>query len=281
MGKKVFISHGHNELVKHKIKDFIRKRLKMEPIVLSEQKDLGLTIVEKLETYAKDCWFALILLTADDQTSSGSFRSRQNVIHELGYFHALLGRKKVLLLKETQVELFSNISGLIYKEFKGANIEAVFEDVRLAIESGNASQYGISVIPKDIGIKALFEQLQQVGKDPRDYFVLIQQIAESTDPSRVSILKGIARGQDNYSMVEKWEAEAALKAIAEGAPIPDIVTIAKDQIPQIEGDKGELSAAMSALKALNTAVYIYRKPRSTEALNAIASAGLGDEKKTK
>jgi len=142
---KVFISHGHNALVKHKLKDFVRERLHMEPVVLSEQPDHGLTVIEKLERYGKVCDFALIVLTADDETSEGGVRARQNVIHELGFFHGVLGREKVLLLKQSGVELFSNISGLIYKEFQGESIESVFEDVRLAVESGDASKHAKSI----------------------------------------------------------------------------------------------------------------------------------------
>lgn len=145
MGTKIFISHGHNELAKHKLKDFVHDRLDMEAVVLAEQPDHGLTIVEKLEHYGRECKFALILLTGDDETVSGGLRARQNVIHELGYFHGVLGRHRVLLLKERSVELFSNISGLIYKEFSIGSIESVFEDIRLAIESGDASQHAMSV----------------------------------------------------------------------------------------------------------------------------------------
>lgn len=145
MKPKVFISHGHNELAKHKLKDFVRDRLDMEPVILADQPDLGLTIVEKLEHYGRQCQFALILLTGDDETVSGGMRARQNVIHELGYFHGVLGRNRVLLLKEEGVELFSNISGLIYKEFPTGLIESIFEDVRLAVESGDASKHAKSV----------------------------------------------------------------------------------------------------------------------------------------
>jgi predicted nucleotide-binding protein len=108
-GLKIFISHGHNELAKHKLKDFIRDRLDMEAVVLAEQPDHGLTIVEKLERYGGACDFALILLTGDDETVSGGLRAHQNVIHELGYFHGVLGRHRVVLLKERDVELFSNL----------------------------------------------------------------------------------------------------------------------------------------------------------------------------
>lgn len=145
---RVFISHGHNEVAKHKLKAFVKERLAMEPVILAEQPDLGLTVVEKLEKYARECHFALILLTADDQTVNGGARARQNVTHELGFFHGVLGRDRVLLLKQSGVELFSNISGLIYKEFERDAIESVFEDIRMALESSSAQRGGLTV-PKE------------------------------------------------------------------------------------------------------------------------------------
>jgi hypothetical protein len=144
---RVFISHGHNEVAKLKLKEFVKERLDMEPVILAEQPDLGLTVVEKLEKYGPECDFALILLTADDQTVSGGARARQNVTHELGFFHGVLGRDRVLLLKQSGVELFSNISGLIYKEFERDNIESVFEDIRIALESCSAQRGGL-MVPK-------------------------------------------------------------------------------------------------------------------------------------
>ncbi|MEO5358540.1 MAG: nucleotide-binding protein [Nitrospirae bacterium YQR-1] len=92
---KIFVSHGHNDTVKLKLKDFIANKLSLTPVILAEQPDDGLTIIEKLEKYGRDCDFALVLLTSDD----GEDRARQNVIHELGFFHGLIGRNKVLLLK--------------------------------------------------------------------------------------------------------------------------------------------------------------------------------------
>jgi len=142
---KVFISHGHNEVLKLKLKGFVQDRLKAEVVILADEPDRGLTIIEKLERYGKPCNFALVLMAADDETRGGGLRATQNVIHELGFFHGVLGRDRVLLLKQKGLELFSNISGLIYKEFDGTNIECLFEDIRLAIESGRASEHGYSV----------------------------------------------------------------------------------------------------------------------------------------
>lgn len=134
---KVFISHGHNELLKLKLKDFIENRLNIRTIVLADQPNQGLTIVEKLEKAAKQCSFALILLTKDDEQKNDAVRARQNVIHELGFFQGKYGRKNVVLLAERGVELFSNISGIVRMDFEPVHFESVFDPLRLEIEGSS------------------------------------------------------------------------------------------------------------------------------------------------
>lgn len=146
---KIFISHGQNELAKLKLKEFVRETLNLVPLILADQPSDGLTIVEKLEKYGKQCKFALILLTADDETAGGSLRARQNVIHELGYFHGFLGREKVLLLKEGGIELFSNISGIIYLEFPNGHIETTFEGIRKALLHVGVKEQNKKIHPGD------------------------------------------------------------------------------------------------------------------------------------
>jgi hypothetical protein len=130
----VFISHGHNELLKLKLKDFILVRLKKTPIILAEQPSRGLTIVEKLERVSEHCRFAIILMTKDDEQKEGGVRARQNVIHEIGFFQGKYGRKNVILLAEMGVEMFTNISGIVQIEFEPANFERIFEPLRIEIE---------------------------------------------------------------------------------------------------------------------------------------------------
>jgi predicted nucleotide-binding protein len=115
--KEIFIVHGHNEEVKHNVARVIEK-LKLNPIILNEQSNEGLTIIEKFEKYS-NVSFAVVLLTYDDFGNSKSNdkrnkRARQNVILELGYFIAKLGRQNVMPLYEDDVELPSDISGVLY-----------------------------------------------------------------------------------------------------------------------------------------------------------------------
>jgi predicted nucleotide-binding protein len=131
----VFLSHGHNELLKLKLKDFLANRLGQTPIILAEQPSRGLTVVEKLERTSEMCCFAVILMTKDDQQVDGGLRARQNVIHEVGFFQGKYGRKNVVLLAERGIELFTNISGIIRIEFEQDHFEQCYEPLRIEIEA--------------------------------------------------------------------------------------------------------------------------------------------------
>jgi predicted nucleotide-binding protein len=127
--KKIFIVHGQNEAKKFELKDFLAK-LALDPVILHQQNDLGKTIIEKFEYYASQCAFAIVLLTPDDQTApsnssvEGKWRARQNVIMELGWFMAKLGRERVLLLHQGQLEIPSDILGVVYAPFSSSVTEA-------------------------------------------------------------------------------------------------------------------------------------------------------------
>ena len=116
--KKVFIVHGHQELVREKCARLVGK-LGLEPIILYEQPNQGRTIIEKLEQ-SSDVSYAIVLLTADDTGTAGKERenlkprARQNVILELGYFCGSLGRNRVCALCEQGVEMPTDYLGVVY-----------------------------------------------------------------------------------------------------------------------------------------------------------------------
>lgn len=113
----VFIVHGHNEELKEKVARTIEK-LKLNPVILHEKSHEGQTIIEKFEKHS-NVNFAVVILTYDDfgnvkSDISHKKRARQNVILELGYFIAKIGRMNVMPLYEKDVELPSDISGVLY-----------------------------------------------------------------------------------------------------------------------------------------------------------------------
>lgn len=69
-------------------------------------------------------------MTSEDETAEGKIRARQNVIHEAGLFQGRLGFDKVIILKQDNIEEFSNIAGLQYIPFSGDNIEQTFYELQ-------------------------------------------------------------------------------------------------------------------------------------------------------
>ena len=96
---------------------FIR-RIGLEPIILAEQVNKGMTIIEKIENYS-DVSYAIVLYTPCDEgrlkgEKDLNNRARQNVIFEHGYMVAKLGRNKVIALVDKDVEVPGDLSGVIY-----------------------------------------------------------------------------------------------------------------------------------------------------------------------
>ena len=116
---EVFLVHGHEGL--DTVARFL-EHLDIEPIILSEQASLSKTVLEKLEHYS-NVGFAVVLMTPDDlgmaknDTDTLRPRARQNVVLELGYFFALLGRGHVAALHTGNLEFPSDIAGLVYIPF--------------------------------------------------------------------------------------------------------------------------------------------------------------------
>ena len=114
---KVFIVHGHDGELKQSVARIVEKQ-GIEAIILSEQANQGNTIIEKFEQHS-DVSGAICLFTADDlaKAKSGDTmqpRARQNVVFEAGYFMGKLGRRNVVILADSGIEMPSDLSGVVY-----------------------------------------------------------------------------------------------------------------------------------------------------------------------
>jgi len=118
ISRKVFLVHGHAEEPKQAVATFLRS-LGLEVVILHEQANQGRTIIEKFEEHSA-VGFAVVLLTPDDvgapagQPENSRRRARQNVILELGFFIAKLGRGRVCPIYVEGVELPSDYHGVLY-----------------------------------------------------------------------------------------------------------------------------------------------------------------------
>jgi hypothetical protein len=134
---RAFIVHGHDDAALAELKDYLQNTLKwQEPVILREQPSRGKTIIEKFEDLAGrvDCVF--VLLTPDDKglnlsTDDNKRRARQNVIFELGFFYAHMGRRtgRVFALRKGPMELPSDIQGIIWVDISNG-VKAAGEEIR-------------------------------------------------------------------------------------------------------------------------------------------------------
>lgn len=113
----VFIVHGRNVALKESVARLVEK-LGIEVVILHERESRGRMILEKFAGEASRVGFAIILLTADDEGALAGRphnpRARQNVVFEFGYFVGKLGPQRVAALVEPDIELPSDVEGLVY-----------------------------------------------------------------------------------------------------------------------------------------------------------------------
>lgn len=133
---KVFIVHGHDDKSRLELCNLLKDDLKLDPIVLQDQANNSIeTIIGKFERLASDCSAAIVLFTPDDNAGDNK-RARQNVIFELGYF---LGKfheekdRKIIILKKGNIEIPSDINGVLYFEYSKA-VKEIFYDLRKQLE---------------------------------------------------------------------------------------------------------------------------------------------------
>lgn len=123
--RKVFIVHGHDQSSLDTLERILRK-WNLEPVILSQQPNDGLTLIEKLEKYASEVSCGIVLVTPDDIGYKNGFeavkksRARQNVIFEFGLLVGKLGRNKIVVLRRKQddFEFLSDVNGVVYILFE-------------------------------------------------------------------------------------------------------------------------------------------------------------------
>ena len=124
VGTKIFVVHGHDGDARDQL-ELILRRLGLDPFILQNNSSGSNTIIEALEHHiygSSD--FGIVLLTPDDYGYSNKLtdadrkpRARQNVILEAGMVMASLGRKNMVILKKGNLEIPSDMDGILRLEF--------------------------------------------------------------------------------------------------------------------------------------------------------------------
>ena len=126
--RRIFIVHGHDHHLRDILADILKK-LDFEPVILQDEANQSLTILEKLERDTRKVGFAMILYTPDDlgRPIGGTerSRSRQNVLFEHGLLIGLLGRERTCAIIHGDVEIPSDIQGMLYERVSDLKGEAL------------------------------------------------------------------------------------------------------------------------------------------------------------
>lgn len=135
--KRVFIVHGHNEKVLDMVSDYV-KAIGLTPIVLKRLARNGIDSILNQISENANVMCAILLFTADDKGCEISERkthkrARQNVVFEAGYFLGRLGKEKVLMMSENDLELPSDLGGCRYINLdqNGRWQRELYEDLKL------------------------------------------------------------------------------------------------------------------------------------------------------
>jgi len=131
--RSVFVGHGRSPLWA-RLQLYLQDELGLRVINFESESRTGESVISILTKMLCEAKFAILILTAEDETATGSMRARQNVIHEVGLFQSKLGFNKAILLKQEGVEDFTNVAGLQYIPFSGNKIEQSFYELRRTLE---------------------------------------------------------------------------------------------------------------------------------------------------
>jgi len=128
----VFIGHGRNTSWRE-LKDHLQDKHYIQVEAYETGARAGHSIRDILEEMILKSSFALLVLTAEDKQDNGTYRARQNVIHEVGLFQGRLGFSRAIILLEEGIEEFTNVQGVQYISFSKNNIKEVFGEVLATI----------------------------------------------------------------------------------------------------------------------------------------------------
>ncbi len=122
---KAFIAHGGVTPALTKLKSYLIA-LGVEPIIVEEQPSRGRSIGEKVNLYARQADFAIILATKGDKDAkTGSFIPRGNVLIEIGKAQELFPDRTIYLL-QAGTKFPSNISEKVWVRFTPQSMDDSF-----------------------------------------------------------------------------------------------------------------------------------------------------------
>ncbi len=117
--RDVFLGYcSSSAAVALKIKEFLAHNLGLSVLDWATDFDPATSILHQIEEASRRCGAGIFLFTKDDPLSDGAVKDRavprDNVVFEAGYFSALKGKSKVLIVRESGAKMPADLGGDIY-----------------------------------------------------------------------------------------------------------------------------------------------------------------------
>lgn len=123
----ILLIHGHDHVGLSELCEMLVSQFPfVAPRVMLTEMTGALSLPEKFERVSRDAVGAIVLATPDDigglcaNTDTTMPRARQNVVLEIGWAWARLGRQRCLLLLRGNVELPTDLSGVEFQGFSSS-----------------------------------------------------------------------------------------------------------------------------------------------------------------
>jgi predicted nucleotide-binding protein len=125
---RVFVGHGRSAAWRD-LKDHLHEKHGFDVEAYEIGARAGHTIRDILTDMLVRSSFAVLVMTPEDETTSGELNPRLNVVHEAGLFQGRLGFERAIVLLEEGTTEFSNIAGIQQIRFSKNNIRETFGEV--------------------------------------------------------------------------------------------------------------------------------------------------------
>lgn len=117
--RDIFLGYcSSSAMTARKIKKFLMVKLGLSVLDWALDFDPATSILHQIEEASKRCGAGIFLFTKDDALSDGGGKNRavprDNVVFEAGYFSALKGKAKVLIVREEGAKMPADLGGDIY-----------------------------------------------------------------------------------------------------------------------------------------------------------------------
>ncbi len=123
---RVFIAHGRSKQWEV-VRDFVSAEYDVAAFETDDRtSEATLNVVERMiaESHA-----AIIVLTGEDETTDGRKLARQNVVHEMGFAHGLLGISNTIVMLENGAEEPSNFAGFTQVRFERGEVHTKRQEI--------------------------------------------------------------------------------------------------------------------------------------------------------